>query len=354
MVHLRPHSNVFSRTLSMPRCLLLPLRILRLLLLAGLSVLQAQAQVGQPYAAFAKSEFSVFFNWAESQRIAESGTTVVELRPGGFMEYVQIRLRLNAADIITEAALWLSPDWAANPKNDLYVRPLAQAFFTWAMPVSEGAVPALWPGSPVAEVLVGKRQAVLMAAKTLEAAAEQRTCVGQPVLELRVVQAPKLDYALLAGGNAVLLPLQLLTTNKLELIDFDYQADYVERRYVSQNVDSRLFQLVERVERLASASDARSRFYTVAGEWSQGRCPLDLTLPEYAQAVLPILPLVDAIRVFGSPPEGGIAAGVTHGFSYLVQVRNIVLRLTITGDERLNFADGTLLLQVLAQRALEP
>jgi len=316
----------------------------------------ARAQVGAPYTGFVSTDFSQFFNWAEVSRqpgtLPDDPQQWVLLRPGGFMEHIELRLGIDAQERVTQADLWLSPAWAAQPDNDLYVRPLVQAFFAWALPEGEGAVPALWPGSPVAEVLRGNRQSVLMPTQTLEAAAELRTCLGRPVLELRVVQAPKLDYNLLAGGAAVLLPAPLLAPHKLELAAFDQTPGYAERRYVSQSLNSRVYQLTERVEALPTATDARSRFYAIAGQWSQGRCPLDLSLPQYATAAAPLLPLANTLRVFGGPPEGGITGGVTHGFSYLAHVRNLVVVLTVTGDQNLQFADGALLLHVLLQRAL--
>jgi len=67
------------------------------------------------YEEFQKSEFASFFNTQEVERIQEpNGVIRVRLKTGGFQEFVDIELKLDASLRLRQASLELARAWIGN------------------------------------------------------------------------------------------------------------------------------------------------------------------------------------------------------------------------------------------------
>ncbi len=76
------------------------------------------------------SDFFSFFNVSEiGRKKLENGCTVISLKPGGFKEFIDITIHLNADEILQECNLWLDRSWIGDEQAlNVFAKDIAKSF----------------------------------------------------------------------------------------------------------------------------------------------------------------------------------------------------------------------------------
>ncbi|MDP7032865.1 MAG: hypothetical protein QF752_00075 [Planctomycetota bacterium] len=76
------------------------------------------AEIGTPYQKLSKTDFVKFFNIHEVGReTSEAGSTLINLKPGGFKQHIDIQISIDASGVIRSASLRIDRSWLGDHRT---------------------------------------------------------------------------------------------------------------------------------------------------------------------------------------------------------------------------------------------
>ena len=88
------------------------------------------------YEELQKTELFSFFNFTESGRkSAPDGYQVIHYKPGGFQEFIDVKMRIDRSQTVQEGTLYLDRDWIGGPMTvSPFGKDLAKSFIAAICP----------------------------------------------------------------------------------------------------------------------------------------------------------------------------------------------------------------------------
>ena len=82
------------------------------------------------YEELQKTELFSFFNFTESgRRLAPDGYQVIHYKPGGFQEFIDVKMKIDGSQMVQEGVLYLDRDWIGGPMTiSPFGKDLAKSF----------------------------------------------------------------------------------------------------------------------------------------------------------------------------------------------------------------------------------
>jgi hypothetical protein len=86
-----------------------------------------------------ETELFTFFNFTESgRRPLTDGMQEVHLKPGGFQEFIDVKMKIDRSQKVKEGALFLDRDWIGSPMTvSPFGKDLAKSFIAAVTPPSD-------------------------------------------------------------------------------------------------------------------------------------------------------------------------------------------------------------------------
>ncbi|MHA2358960.1 MAG: hypothetical protein ACXAB5_01700 [Candidatus Thorarchaeota archaeon] len=98
-----------------------------------------------------KTELFSFFNFSESGRRSMSGgMQEIHLKPGGFPEFIDVKMKVDRSQTVHEGVLYLDRDWIGGPMTvSPFGKDLAKSFISAVTPqadreTAESVVSTIW------------------------------------------------------------------------------------------------------------------------------------------------------------------------------------------------------------------
>ncbi len=91
------------------------------------------------YEELRESELFSFFNFTESgRRLLADGMQEIHLKPGGFQEFIDVKMMIDRSQKVHEGALYLDRDWIGSPMTvSPFGKDLAKSFIAAVTPPSD-------------------------------------------------------------------------------------------------------------------------------------------------------------------------------------------------------------------------
>ena len=103
------------------------------------------------YEELQKTELFSFFNFTESGRQpAPDGYQVIHYKPGGFQEFIDVKMKIDRSQMVQEGVLYLDRDWIGGPMTvSPFGKDLAKSFIDAVCPnvdkeKAERVVSTIW------------------------------------------------------------------------------------------------------------------------------------------------------------------------------------------------------------------
>ena len=170
----------------------MPIKIALSILLSFFLCQATMAEVGTPYQKLSKTDFVKFFNIHEvGRKTSETGDTLIDLKPGGFKQHIDIQVSIDSSGVIRSASLRIDRSWLGDRRSvnrlgsDLVKSFLATFSPQKALPKIAPLVQAIWKSK-------GARDQVIQLKKSSEPSSPH----GQALVGLEAFMGNRASYSL--------------------------------------------------------------------------------------------------------------------------------------------------------------